>query len=164
MGPVGLVVSELVWGYHPAQWHSGHSNPTLTRETGHASKNNPSITSDHSFTILHPPKRLYSFIPSFIAVPSLLACRVECCTNPPLFLLFVVQGVAGYNKFHLLILIGPDVFFCSQDACWAWFCSVSLCSRPRTLGRRWDEIKKKKKTHSGCKSFAGGVGEKKNWK
>lgn len=76
-----------------------------------------------------------------------LTCKTKCFTKL-LFLLSVVQGVAGYNKFHRLILIGPDVLFCSQEACWARFCSVSLWCRPRTLGRRWA------KKQLGCKSFA----------
>lgn len=45
--------------------------------------------------------------------------------------------VPGYNRFHLLILIRPDVLFCSQGECWVRFCSVSLWSRPRTVGSCW---------------------------
>lgn len=92
----------------------------------------------------------------------LLACRTGRRLSPPTphlpHAVVCGPGCRRSQWFHLLILIGPDVFFCSQGACWAWFCSLSLCGRPKTLGRRCDERRSWRRnphTHSGCKSSAG---------
>lgn len=93
-------------------------------------------------TFIHSSK--HSRVSRFNAAHCLLACRTGRRSNPP------VPVVCGPGCRRSQWVPPPDLnwtwcVLLLPGCCWARFCSLSLCRRPKTLGRRCDERRRRRK-------------------